>query len=70
MSECGGCARWFAGSCFRYPPQMVLHPSDNQHPVIYYPVPMRPFVQASEMACGEYAPSKISKLPPPPEDKP
>ena len=51
---CGTCEFWAAEECFRFPPQMVLYPSDNQHPIMYAPAPFRPNVSASSPACGEW----------------
>lgn len=52
--ECGACKHWHGGTCYRFPPQMVPHPWDNQHPITYYPTPWRPQVAATERACGEW----------------
>ncbi len=53
-STCGHCKFWHAGECFRFPPQMVLYPQDNQHPVFYFPTPCRPQVGADCASCGEF----------------
>ena len=54
MRNCGHCQHFEAGQCWRYPPQMVLWPNDNQHPVIYSPYATRPTVGVTTPACGEY----------------
>lgn len=51
---CGDCGHWDAGQCFRFPPQMVLFPNDNQHPISYFPAPCQPHVGAEYRACGEW----------------
>lgn len=58
---CGECRHWDAGECLRFPPQMVPTASDNQPPVIYWPVPFYPNVTATTRACGEFA--KAASLP-------
>lgn len=57
QKECGACRHWDAGICYRFPPQMVPFPSDNQHPISYWPAPLRPEVLATERACGEWSPN-------------
>lgn len=52
--SCGNCNHRVASQCFRYPPQMVLWPNDNQHPVLYAPYPTRPDVAETTLACGEW----------------
>lgn len=52
--KCGDCRHWDAGLCYRFPPQMVLFPSDNQHPIAYWPEPMQPQVGAEHRECGEW----------------
>lgn len=54
-SNCGDCAYWDAGTCRRFPPQVVLWPTDNQHPIAYHPAETFPTRAAREKACGEYA---------------
>lgn len=52
---CLGCKWWFeAGECRRLPPQMVLWPSDNQHPIMYMPSASWPNVKPDDW-CGEWA---------------
>lgn len=51
---CGGCRHYDNGECGRYPPQIVPQPNDNQHPVIYWPTAMRPYVGPEHPACGEF----------------
>lgn len=41
--------------CKRYPPQMILWPADNQHPVLYQPTETQPAVSLG-MWCGEHQP--------------
>ena len=53
-SECGKCRYWDAGECLRFPPKMVPYPSDNQHPIAYWPTAMYPHVHATDRSCGEY----------------
>jgi hypothetical protein len=53
--KCGQCKHWEAGECFRYPPQMVPFPNDNQHPISYWPAPFQPSVGAEYRACGEFS---------------
>ncbi len=33
--SCGKCKWWCVGDCRLHPPQMVLWPTDNQHPIMY-----------------------------------
>lgn len=54
MRKCGTCQHMLAGQCYRFPPKMVLWPSDNQPPVMYAPYPTRPGVNAETPACGEW----------------
>ena len=50
---CRDC-KWFDGaSCHRYPPQMILWPTDNQQPIVYEPHPTFAFV-AWDGWCGEW----------------
>lgn len=51
---CGECRHWDNDGCYRFPPQVVLFPSDNQHPIAYSPVPMQPYVAADHRECGEF----------------
>lgn len=52
---CGDCGHWNGGECRRYPPQVVPTPSDNQHPIAYWPAEWFPTRKATEAACGEFA---------------
>ena len=53
INRCCTC-RYFAGQeCHRYPPQTVLQPTDNQHPITYWPVSFFPHVQG-DYGCGEW----------------
>lgn len=53
--HCTNCKFWEReqGLCKRFPPQVVPQPSDNQHPVIYWPVPMYPNTRGDDW-CGEH----------------
>lgn len=53
-ATCGDCVYWDGGQCRRFPPQMVLWPTDNQHPISYLPVETFPSRAAREKACGEF----------------
>ena len=53
---CGKCKWWFGGECRRHPPQMVLWPTDNQHPVFYVPSASLPNTAADHW-CGDYQPA-------------
>lgn len=50
---CRDCAFFEQGECMRHPPQMVPNPNDNQHPIAYWPIAMRPHVSENEW-CGEW----------------
>ena len=54
-NKCKDC-RWYAagGNCHRYPPQMVLFPCGNQHPIMYATNARFPWVDADGW-CGEFA---------------
>lgn len=54
-SICGDCSYWDGGVCRRYPPQIVLWPTDNQQPIVYQPVESFPSRAAREAACGEFS---------------
>lgn len=54
LKVCGACGHWLGGQCRRYPPQMALWPTDNQHPVFYTPHPTFPDRNAGDIACGEW----------------
>lgn len=41
--------------CKRYPPQMILWPQDNQHPIMYAPTGTQPAISLG-MWCGEHKP--------------
>lgn len=46
--------------CRRNPPQLVLWPQDNQHPIIYSPSTTYPMV-APDNWCGEHKPILTAK---------
>ena len=54
VRTCGGCRHMIYNECYRYPPQIVLWPGDNQHPVLYTPYSTRPDVSLETPACGEW----------------
>ena len=59
---CRDC-KWFNGSeCRRFPPTWVSWPSDNQHPVIYWPQTSYPLTGPDQW-CGEW--SKLLENPEP-----
>lgn len=50
---CRDC-KWFDRNlCHRFPPQITLWPTDNQHPIIYNPCETRPGVKPDDW-CGEW----------------
>ena len=51
--SCGQCKCWFGGQCRRHPPQLVLWPTDNQHPITYMPVESWPTTMADDW-CGDF----------------
>lgn len=51
--ECSTCEFCADGLCRRMPPQTVLWPSDNQHPIAYHPCTTWPNVSATDW-CGEW----------------
>lgn len=53
--KCGDCRHWFRGDCRRFPPVMIPYPSDNQHPISYWPTPMFPTRDATDYGCGEFS---------------
>lgn len=51
---CGNC-RFFADhECRRFPPQITLYATDNQHPVIYDTIAQYPYVMDTTGCCGEF----------------
>ncbi len=54
--ECATCQWWEEGKCHRHPPQMVLYPLGNQHPITYTPTSYWPYVLATDW-CGEWTPA-------------
>jgi hypothetical protein len=51
---CQQCHHWHERHCYAHPPQIVLWPTDNQHPIMYAPVESQPGVMEDERACGEF----------------
>lgn len=51
--RCTTCVYWRVGICKRYPPQLVMWPNDNQHPVLYSPTEVLPSTKADDF-CGEH----------------
>jgi len=56
VETCETCRFWQGKSCFRYPPSVVLYPTDNQHPIAYWPTEWRVSTDANDW-CGEHQPS-------------
>jgi hypothetical protein len=50
---CATCRYRTKGECRRYPPQMTLWATDNQHPLTYVPAPTWPYVP-DDGWCGEW----------------
>jgi hypothetical protein len=55
-TKCGHCRYWTGGECRRFPPQAVIYPTDNQHPVMYLSSFNYPDRQATSDGCGEFKP--------------
>jgi len=53
-NKCGDCDFWDDGYCKRYPPQLILWPNDNQHPIMYHPYESFPVRHAQDKSCGEF----------------
>lgn len=53
-STCGECHYWVENECRRYPPQAVVYPTDNQHPITYYFAFVYPDRKHNSPSCGEY----------------
>ena len=51
---CRDCKYWGGYLCHRYPPQIVLWPTGNQHPHTHLTVSEFPHVSADDW-CGEWA---------------
>ena len=66
---CRECEHWFSDECFRYPPQVVLWPNDNHHPVIYTPMNGRPYAHGTQRACGEFSARVAALLKESPNDQ-
>lgn len=56
LISCGHCRFWSGGECRRFPPQAVLYPQDNQHPIMYLPSFSYPDRGATSAGCGEFKP--------------
>lgn len=51
---CGNCKYYFIqGTCRRYPPQIHLYPTDNQHPILYDVYSGQPYTTVDSW-CGEW----------------
>ncbi len=50
---CNTCRFWAEASCRRFPPQFAPWPTDNQHPILYEPMPGWPATNAKDW-CGEW----------------
>lgn len=53
---CEVCRFFDVGHCRRWPPETVLCPSDNQHPIMYVPSTAWPLVSHDDW-CGEFKPA-------------
>lgn len=56
-STCETCRFLVGVDCRRYPPQMILYPTDNQQPIFYAPGQAWPYVGAHSW-CGEHQPKE------------
>ena len=52
--NCSTCLYHVKGACHANPPQVVLYPTDNQHPVLYTPITCFPDT-APDDRCGRWS---------------
>lgn len=53
VENCGNCRFWISQDCRRYPPQMTMWATDNQHPLTYVAAPTWPQTSRDDW-CGEW----------------
>lgn len=51
---CGNCKFFRDNECRRFPPQLTLWATDNQHPIHYATGSSYPDVNPSTSCCGEF----------------
>ena len=51
---CGNCRFWRDNECRRFPPQITLWATDNQHPVLYSTHSNYPECRSVTASCGEF----------------
>ena len=54
LDFCGNCRFHRDGECRRFPPQLTLWATDNQHPVMYTTASNYPEVGLTTACCGEF----------------
>ena len=54
LDFCGNCRFWRDHECRRFPPQLAMWATDNQHPIMYATCSQYPECHKDTACCGEF----------------